>query len=85
MTSNKEHGNPDGTSTLEEQVLTMFAPVTARSGHLETAPASSVQSTVAELNQAYSDMENLLASSQIATLFLDRSLNIKRFTPEVGS
>ena len=36
---------------------------------------------VEELNQANSDMENLLASSKIATIFLDRHLNIKGFTP----
>src|SRR6185369_3843784 len=39
---------------------------------------------VEELNQANSDMENLLASSEIATIFLDRKLNIKGFTPSVA-
>lgn len=34
-----------------------------------------------ELNIANTDMENLLASSEIATIFLDLSLNIKRFSP----
>ena len=37
-----------------------------------------------ELNQANSDIENLLASSEIATLFLDRQLTIKRFTPAMA-
>ncbi|HEY6871209.1 MAG TPA: chemotaxis protein CheB [Geobacteraceae bacterium] len=36
---------------------------------------------VEELNQLNNDMENLLESSEIATLFLDRRLNIKGFTP----
>ncbi|MBJ6726453.1 PAS domain S-box protein [Geomesophilobacter sediminis] len=40
-----------------------------------------LQTTVEELHRTNSDMENLFASSEVATLFLDRALNIKRFTP----
>ena len=40
---------------------------------------------VAELNRAYADMENLYASSGIATIFLDRSLRIRGFTPAVAA
>jgi len=40
---------------------------------------------VEEVNQANSDMENLLASSGIATLFLDLQLNIKGFTPAMAA
>ncbi len=36
---------------------------------------------VEELDQAGSDMENLLASSKIAILFLDRQLVIKKYSP----
>ncbi|ABA58076.1 CheB methylesterase, CheR methyltransferase, hybrid histidine kinase [Nitrosococcus oceani ATCC 19707] len=36
-----------------------------------------------ETSRARSDMENLLASTGIGTLFLDRQLNIHRFTPPV--
>jgi two-component system CheB/CheR fusion protein len=45
---------------------------------------SELQGKVEELNQATSDRENLLASSGIATLFLDRELHIKGFTPAVA-
>lgn len=43
-----------------------------------------LQERVEELNHANSDMENLLTSSDIAAMFLDRQLTIKRFTPAMA-
>ncbi|HJV33942.1 CheR family methyltransferase [Geomonas sp.] len=43
-----------------------------------------LQGTVDELHEAHADMENLLASSRIATLFLDRELRVKRYTPALA-
>jgi two-component system CheB/CheR fusion protein len=40
-----------------------------------------LQNKVDELSRANNDINNLLASTRIATLFLDTHLNIKRFTP----
>jgi len=40
-----------------------------------------LQEKVAELSQANSDMEYLLASAGVATFFLDRQMNLTRFTP----
>lgn len=42
---------------------------------------SELNTRVEELSRANNDMANLLESTQIATLFLDRDLLVKRFTP----
>jgi two-component system, chemotaxis family, CheB/CheR fusion protein len=39
---------------------------------------------VAELAKLTADLQNLMAATEIATLFLDRDLGILRFTPKVG-
>jgi len=42
---------------------------------------SELRSKVDELSRSNDDLNNLLASTQIGTIFLDRQLKIKRFTP----
>lgn len=37
-----------------------------------------------EVSRAHNDLENLMAAADVATLFLDRDLRIKRFTPKLG-
>ena len=36
-----------------------------------------------EISRAHSDLENLMLSSEVATLFLDRELHIQRYTPSI--
>jgi two-component system CheB/CheR fusion protein len=48
---------------------------------LQTVNAE-LQAKVDELSRANNDMNNLLDSTDVATLFLDRDLNVRRFTPQ---
>jgi len=43
-----------------------------------------LQAKIDELAQSRDDLKNLLASTEIATVFLDNYLNVKRFTPEAA-
>lgn len=42
------------------------------------------QKKIAELSELTSDMDNLLVSTEIGTIFLDKELKIRKFTPQIG-
>src|SRR5579885_1365926 len=43
---------------------------------------SELQTKIDELTESNNDMKNLINSTRIATIFLDRDLKVKKFTPE---
>ncbi len=43
------------------------------------------QRKIAELTDLTNDMDNLLASTEVGTVFLDRQLKIRRFTPQAAT
>jgi two-component system CheB/CheR fusion protein len=69
--------------STNEELETSKEELQALNEELATVNAE-LQGKVEELNLVNSDMDNLLTSSEIATLFLDRHLTIKRFTPAMA-
>ncbi|HMB93136.1 MAG TPA: PAS domain S-box protein, partial [Rhodothermales bacterium] len=43
-----------------------------------------LKNKIEELNRTNSDLQNLMAATEIGTLFLDRDLRVKRFTPRLA-
>ncbi|GAM10219.1 putative 104.1 kDa protein in hypE 3'region [Geobacter sp. OR-1] len=79
MNEEFQSANEELQSTNEE-LETSKEELQALNEELATVNAE-LQQKVEELNLSTSDMENLLDSSGIVTIFLDRELTIKGFTP----
>ena len=67
--------------STNEELTTSKEEMQSMNEELQTVNAE-LQAKVDELSQASNDMKNLLDSTDIATLFLDKHLNVRRFTDQ---
>lgn len=66
--------------STNEELTTSKEEMQSLNEELQTLNAE-LQSKLDELSRAGNDMKNLLDSTDIATLFLDKELNVRRYTP----
>jgi len=68
---------------MNEELTTSKEEMQSMNEELQTLN-SELQAKVDQLSRTGSDMKNLLDSTEIAVLFLDDALNVRRFTPQAA-
>jgi two-component system CheB/CheR fusion protein len=68
--------------STNEEITTSKEEIQSMNEELQTVNTE-LQAKLDELSLASNDMKNLLDSTNIATLFLDKDLNVRRFTPQM--
>jgi len=69
--------------STNEELTTSKEEMQSLNEELQTLNAE-LQTKLDELSRTSSDMKNLLNSTDIAMLFLDKALNVRRFTPQTA-
>ena len=83
-TNEELQSNNEELQSTNEELNSSKEELQSLNEEMQTVNAE-LQTKMAELSQSNSDMKNLLNGIEIATIFLDNNLAVKRFTPEADS